>query len=132
MSDEEPAIDAESLADMAESEPGAGAAPNAGGLPGETVSEPPEESGDSLGSLVEMLMSTEPDLSPRDARGVFDTGVSAADHFEVGVAKLTESSGTPAIAHLLMASVLSLNVFEGAGETGGESDDSEQEWSGLE
>jgi hypothetical protein len=77
-----------------------------------------------------MLLSTDPDMSPREARGVFDMSVSPADHLEVGIAKMTDSGGTPAIVHLAMSAVLAV----GGGDVidGDDSDDSPDVSGGLD
>lgn len=124
MSDE--TISASDLAEMAESEPGAepvgGPGPESESGGGAEFGDPDPESGSSL---VDMLLSTDPDLSPREARGVFDMSVSPADHLEVGIAKMTNSGGTPAVLHLGMAAVLAV----GGGDVldGGESESGESE-----
>lgn len=125
-------ISADDLAEMAESDPGAEPGPDPTGAVGE-LEEPQDvgpgtdpgaepESGESGSAIWDMLLSTDPDMSPRDARGVFDMSVSPADHLEVGIAKMTDSGGTPAIVHLAMSAVLAV----GGGDVidGDDSDDS--------
>jgi len=79
---------------------------------------------------VDMLLSTDPDLSPREARGVFDMSVSAADHLEVGIAKMTDSGGTPAILHLGMSALLAAGGADVMDREGSESDETPDPGSG--
>lgn len=81
-------------------------------------------------SILSPLLSTEPDVSPREASGAFDPEVPWHKDLECALQKITGSGGMPAIGHLLVAGGklamgqdVSMPSVPGGGNGGG-SDDS--------
>lgn len=66
------------------------------------------QGGNGSGGMYDMLMSTEPDVSPQDVSGSFDMSVPWTAHAEVAFQKITGSGGVPAVVNLLSALVIGL------------------------
>lgn len=94
---------------------------------GGSLGESPGSSSSSGSGVWDMLMSSEPDVSPKHVSGSFDTSAEWHKHLEAGITKATGSGGTPAIVHFVMGfAMLAIQGMEtqtgdgDAPETGGD------------
>ncbi|WP_178917689.1 hypothetical protein [Natronomonas gomsonensis] len=101
----------------------------------ETSRESSRESSRTSG-LRSMLSSTEPEVSPQQARGSFDLSTPWYAHLEAGIEKASNAHGTPAWVHLTVAFLLLLSAeldlsIPTGGDESGDGDDLEDEGDGA-